>query len=104
MTIRCSLVCNLCGKEHEYATIYAMEKGKEMPMPEMPEGWKVVPYPIGERLRQDITVCSVCDKAIRDGTTIVGAYLRDTVSAIPLMSDGVYHPCTVGPADRREKE
>lgn len=50
MTVRCILVCNLCGKEHEYATIYTMEKGKEMPMPEMPEGWRAVPYCISDRI------------------------------------------------------
>lgn len=104
MTVRCSLVCNLCGKEHEYATIYMMEKGKEMPMPEMPEGWRAVPYPIGERLRQDLTVCPECDKAIRDGRSIVTAYLTENLTCGPIMTDGVYHPCTVGPADRREKE
>lgn len=79
MTIRYIVKCDLCGKEHEIG--WSRELTTEARQFEKPDGWQMLKYTVKTNpetdvtLRMNLMICPVCDKAIREGETVVSAYL-----------------------------
>jgi len=79
MTIRYIVKCDLCGKEHEIG--WSRELTTEARQFEKPDGWQMLKYTVktnpetGVTFQMNLMICPVCDKAIREGETVVSAYL-----------------------------
>ena len=80
MTIRYTLKCDLCGREHELG--YSRELNTEARSFEKPDGWGMFQYTTytnptsGVTMRLNVMVCPVCNKALADGVDIITADQR----------------------------
>ena len=90
MTIRYTIKCDLCGREHELG--WSRELTTEARQFERPDGWGMFQYTTytnptsGVTMRLNVMVCPVCNKALSDGETVVSAYLSDKTAGQPIYS------------------
>ena len=87
MTIRYIVKCDLCGKEHEIG--WSREITTEARQFEKPDGWQMLKYAetnpeTGVTFQMNLMICPRCDKAIREGRTVVSAYLDDKLTSEPV--------------------
>lgn len=88
MTIRYIVKCDLCGKEHEIGHGWTLT---ETPNSfQKPDGWQMIKYIVdtnpetGISLKMNVMICPRCDKAIREGRTVISAYLHDELASEPV--------------------
>lgn len=80
MTIRYTIKCDLCGREHELG--YSRDLTTEARQFEKPDGWGMFQYTTytnptsGATMRLNVMVCPVCNKALSDGVDIITADQR----------------------------
>jgi len=82
MTIRYIVKCDLCGKEHELG--WSREMVTEPRHFEKPDGWQMLKYTVTVNHQINLMICPVCDRAIREGRTVVSAYLDDKLTSEPV--------------------
>ena len=86
MTIRYTIKCDLCGREHELG--YSRDLTTEARQFEKPDGWGMFQYSTytnptsGVTMRLNVMVCPVCNKALSDGVDIITADQRQKEAEI----------------------
>ena len=86
MTIRYTIKCDLCGREHELG--WSRDLTSEARQFKRPDGWGMFQYSTytnptsGVTMRLNVMVCPVCNKALSDGVDIITADQRQKEAEI----------------------